>query len=169
MVFRNVIKVLDKNIWRSSIFNKVLGCRPAALLNLNFFTCIFQGFESEIQLATFQNNYFQKPLFETCYLQPLLLWYRMHIFLNFAISSPKFRYFAEGALSISIGCFFHRWFKTEFKHEAQTVMGLLERRLTILMKIKHSGIFVRNHFFWKKNYIALQVYYGEFPVQNIKF
>ena len=44
----------------------------------------------------------------------------------------------------------------------QTVMDLLESRLTFLMKIKHSGIFVRNHFFWKKNYIALQVYYGEF-------
>ena len=38
-------------------------CRPATLLNSNFSTGICQGSESEIQLATLKDSYFQKCLF----------------------------------------------------------------------------------------------------------
>ena len=48
-------------------------------------------------------------------------------------------------------------------------MGLLKNRLTFLMKIKHSVFLFKNYFSEKNNYIALQVYQGEFSIKIKKY
>ena len=45
------------------IFSKVKGLEPAALLKLNFFIDIFQGFYCEFYLATFRTAIFKNTFF----------------------------------------------------------------------------------------------------------
>ena len=36
--------ILEKQLWKSFFFGKIVGCRPANLRKVNFFTDILQGF-----------------------------------------------------------------------------------------------------------------------------
>ena len=51
------------HLLRSSLYRKVVGCRPAYLLKMSSFTGIFQRFQPQIYLATFQKIFFFRTPF----------------------------------------------------------------------------------------------------------
>ena len=63
----NFRKILEKYLWRSSFYSKVTGISPAAVLKLNSFTSIFQGFCGNYDLSfffclLFRSTYFKEHL-----------------------------------------------------------------------------------------------------------
>ena len=60
-ILKSMIKLIEKHLWRS-FFSKTTGNSSKTLLKMNFFTNIFQGFQTK-NLATLQNSYFSKHLF----------------------------------------------------------------------------------------------------------